>query len=110
MTIRKNRKSIGAAALTLAAISSLSMVAFAQGTKSVPMTKLIVSETTASIPATPLTAALTPENQTMAILTRTNESTGKLELSEDNGATWVEYDGRAFITTPAVAAVPAQEQ
>lgn len=102
-TLGKVKKSIGAAALTLAVVSSLSMAAFAQEAKSVPMTALVAAQMTDSIPATELTEAFTGENQAVTILTRTNESTGKLEVSEDNGATWSEYDGMAFMTTPAMA-------
>lgn len=98
----KFKKSIGAAVFTLAAFSSLSLVAFAQEAKSVPMEKII-----ASVPAAVLTEAkaMPAENITAVILTRTNETTGKLEVSEDNGATWSEYDGKAFAMTPAMSAV-----
>lgn len=97
-TLGKLKKNMGAAVLTLAAVSSLSMVAFAEEAKSVPMQKLVPSTTT---------AVAGGSEQTDMILTRNNESTGKLEISGDNGATWSEYDGKAFMMTPAM---PAQKQ
>lgn len=123
-TSGKLRKNIGAAVLTLAAVTSISMAAFADEGKSVPMQKLVPSSATAvagglkqtdinsgnmtavtiTVPAAMLTEAVSPENAADIILTRKNESTGKLEISRDNGATWSEYDGKAIMLTPAVAA------
>lgn len=94
----KFKKSLGATVFALAAFSSLSLVAFAQEAKAVPMEKL-----TASQPAAVLTEAkeVPAENITVLMQTRTNETTGKLEISEDNGVTWSEFDGKAFALTPA---------
>lgn len=126
-TLGRLRKNIGTAVLTLAAVSSISMVAFAEEAKSVPMQKLVPSSTAAvagdlgqmdinsgnmtavtiSVPANMLMEAISPESAENIVLTRKNESTGKLEISRDNGATWSEYDGKAFMMTPAV---PAQKR
>lgn len=117
-TSGKLRKNIGAAVLTLAAVTSISMAAFADEGKSVPSSATAVAgglkqtdinsgnmtAVTITVPAAMLTEAVSPENAADIILTRKNESTGKLEISRDNGATWSEYDGKAIMLTPAVAA------
>lgn len=52
MTFTKNWKSIGAAALALATISSVSVMAFAQEAKLVPLKKIVLSQSTAPVGST----------------------------------------------------------
>lgn len=129
MTLSKNKKSLGALALALAVTASLSVSAFAQSTTSAPMkgasipaAKLVPSSS--SVPMTDiapgavtvrmneingnegiLITALEPGAAT-TVEVRINEATGNMQISEDGGKTWKEYDGRAIAMTPAQ---PAQQ-